>query len=159
MKKVINQWSLIIIINEGLNEVEKCDAWRKSFIRVNMCPSQRVPFQQWIESFEESVKAADRFFKDRASLFDAMPAVWQHLTEGNRRQLCSFFDTFTGPWSTEYLKEIMQLGLCKADDISQLHGCYLTSKEDLSMSVDPTTSAVEDEPSDSEKPKRQCISE
>lgn len=46
---MINQWELIIIINEALNKVEKGDAWRNSFIRVNMCPSKRVRFTVWIE--------------------------------------------------------------------------------------------------------------
>ena len=46
-KRVIDQWQLILVANQALNEVSKTDAWRRSFIAVNMCPSCRKPFKQW----------------------------------------------------------------------------------------------------------------
>jgi len=135
LKKQTCQWQLIIIVNEALNEVAKTEAWKKSFIRVNMCPSEHQPFTDWVQKHEKSVKAADRFFKNRTSLFDAMPAVWQHLSESERCELCALFDTFDGIWSTDNLRKVMALGMVKLDEIDKLRGCYLTAKEDPSVFV------------------------
>ena len=45
-RQVIDQWQLIVIVNQALNEVEKGKStWRVSFIRVNACPSERIPFK------------------------------------------------------------------------------------------------------------------
>ena len=88
---------------------------------------------------EATVAAADRFFTNRTSLFDAMPAVWQHMTEQERRQVCSLFDTFNGDWSTENLKEVMALATVRLEDVDKLCGCYIMSKEDSSVFVDPLT--------------------
>ena len=84
-----------------------------------------------------AVKAPGRFFSNRTSLFDAMPAVWQHLSELERRVVCSLFDTFDGVWSADNLRKVMALGFVKIDDIDKLRGCFLTSKEDPSVFVEP----------------------
>ena len=137
-RDVISQWTLIAIVNAGINEVEKDnDAWRKSFIRVNMCPSKRVPFEEWVKKHELIVKAADRFFKERGGLFDAMPACWQHMSEEQRRGVCAVFDLCNDIWTKENVVKIMQLGYVHFDDIPKLRGCYLTSKEDPSVFLDP----------------------
>ena len=42
LKKQTCQWQLIVVVNEALNEVAKTQAWKQSFIRVNMCPSEAL---------------------------------------------------------------------------------------------------------------------
>jgi hypothetical protein len=79
-KGVINQFELILIINAAINSSD-ANSWQTSFINVNMCPSKHVPFTTWVKKHEATVAAADRFFTNRSSLFDAMPAIWQHLSE------------------------------------------------------------------------------
>ena len=75
-KHMISQVELVLIINEALNNVNETTAWKKSFTCVNMCPSKRLPFSQWMRKIEVSVKVADRFFTNRTGLFNAMPACW-----------------------------------------------------------------------------------
>ena len=79
-KGVINQFQLILIINSALNGTDAM-SWLKSFVRVNMCPSNHVPFTTWVKKHDASVVAADHFFTNRSNLFDAMPASWQKLLE------------------------------------------------------------------------------
>ena len=86
---------------------------------------------------DATIDAADRFFIGRTSLFDAMPTVWQRMTEHERRTLCSLFDSFQGKWDVENLKRVMLLGFVRLDDIQHLRGCYLTTKEDSSVFVNP----------------------
>lgn len=136
-KKVVTQWDLIVVANQAFNEVEKGSAWKKSFIRVNFCPSQRRAFKEYLREVEDIVSPADRFFTERVGLYDAMPAVWQHLSEQERRQLCSVLDSFEDNWSTENLKTVMQLGFVKLDDVEKLRGCWLVTKEDPSVFVTP----------------------
>ena len=139
VKNTITQWELILVVNTALNKVCKGDAWKESFVKVNLCPSQRLPFKVWVKNIEEYVSAADCFFKTRTSLFDATPAVRQHMNEEERRKICSLFDTFSDVWSTVNLRQVMTLGFIKLDDIEKLRGCYFTAKEDSSMFVDPIT--------------------
>jgi len=142
-KRVLDQFKLILIVNQGITEVEKGDAWRKSFVRVNMCPSKRVPFKVWLEKNAVNVESADKFFQARTSLMDAMPAVWQHMSDGQRRQLCSLFDTFNNQWTKDNLVKVMKLGFVHLDDMAKLRGCYLTSKEDPSVLLDSSKELTE----------------
>jgi hypothetical protein len=67
-KSILNQWDIILIVNVNeafKNAVAKTDAWRKSFIRVNFCPSKRKPFAEWLEKHKGTVEAADYYFKSR----------------------------------------------------------------------------------------------
>ena len=146
-KRVIDQFQLILIVNQGITEVEKGDAWRKSFIRVNMCPSERVPFKVWLKKNEVNVESADKFFQNRTSLMDAMPAVWNHMSDGQRQQLCSLFDTFNNQWTKDNLVKVMQLGFVHLDDMTKLRGCYMTSKEDPSVLLDSSKEVAESQTS------------
>ena len=144
-RQMIDQWQLIIIANMGLNQVEKGDAWRKSFIRVNMCPSKRLLFADWLKKHELDANAADRFFKERDGLFDATPACWQHMSEVQRRGVCAVFDLCDDEWTKENVVKVMTLGYVHFDDILKLRGCHLTSKEDPSVFVDPSLAEKEEE--------------
>lgn len=70
MHGVVNQFELILTVNAALNEADP-KLWRTSSIRVNTCPSQRIPFEQWIKKHKSLVGAADVFFDSRDSLYDA----------------------------------------------------------------------------------------
>ncbi len=48
IRKVINQFELIILINTALNSADP-KSWRNSFIRVNMCPSKHQTFCIWVK--------------------------------------------------------------------------------------------------------------
>jgi hypothetical protein len=80
-KGVLNQWAMILIVNQALNEVAKTNAWPTSFERVNLKPSQRKPFSQHLQRHKGTVDAADFLLKSRSGLYDAMPACWKNLAE------------------------------------------------------------------------------
>lgn len=136
-KAVFNQWDVIIILNEALNLVGATTAWRNSFIRVNFCPSLRQPFTNWVKKHEDTVEAADKFFKHRYGLFDAMPAAWKHLTEEERRQLCAKIDAYPNKWTVEHVKEILLLGYVTLNNVDKIRACYFVTKEDPSVFVTP----------------------
>eukprot|EP00956_Cyclotella_meneghiniana_P008732 scaffold11931_cov56-Cyclotella_meneghiniana.AAC.4 len=159
-KNPINQWDLILILNEALNEVAKSQAWRTSFIRVNFCPSKRVPFKDWVTNHADTVEAADRFFKHRYGLFDAMPACWKRLTEEERRQLCAVMDACPRKWTVEHVKSVLLLGFAKLEDMDKLRACYFVAKEDESVFVTSISFVDEeddDEPSPSPSMARQWL--
>ena len=90
---VLSQWELILGINAALNKADP-KAWRRSHIRVNMCPSRMTSFADWLRKHEKTVAAADRFFESRDSLFEAMPAVWKNLTHPQREVVACLFQDF-----------------------------------------------------------------
>jgi hypothetical protein len=97
-----------------------------------MCPSKHVPFTTWVKKHEATVAAADRFFTNQSNLFDAMPAIWHHLSEDDRRKVCALFVKFTGDCKS-LLIEFVSLGVGAVDEIDKLRGCYLVTKEDPSV--------------------------
>ncbi len=44
--KVMNQFESMLVINSVLNDADP-ELWHTSFIRVNMCPSKRIPILEW----------------------------------------------------------------------------------------------------------------
>ena len=46
-----------------------------------------------------------------------------------------------GGWHISHLRRVMALGLCTYDDVPKLRACYLASKEDPSVFVDPAESS------------------
>lgn len=73
-----------------MNAVAKTDAWRKSFVRVNFCPLQHKPFNEWLAQHKGTVDAADFYFKSRSGLFDAMSACWTNMTEDEQRAVVAY---------------------------------------------------------------------
>jgi len=68
------------------------------------------------------------------------------MSEGDCRKFASLFKEFkeeakVNPlfrvWDTDNVCRVMDLGLCTYDDIHKLRRCYLASKEDPSVFVDP----------------------
>ena len=144
-KGVLNQWAIILIVNEALNAVAKTNAWVKSFIRVNFCPSYRKPFAEWLLKYKGTVDAADFYFKSRTGLYDAMPACWKNMTEQERRAVAAKISTFSQQWTKENIKDLLLLPGVKFDDIEKLRGCYLISREDPSIFVTPIFCADDDD--------------
>ena len=140
----VDQWELILVANAAFNETSKTNSWHTSFIKVNMCPSKAISPNEWIKQREVLVKAADSFFTERSNLFDATPAAWQHLEIDQRRQVCTLMDTFDGKWNVENLRKVMQLGFVHLDNIDKLRGCYLLSKDDPTIILNPVPSAEEE---------------
>lgn len=49
-KHMINQWELILVINQALNDVSEGDAWEVSLERINiMKPSKCLPFTESVK--------------------------------------------------------------------------------------------------------------
>jgi hypothetical protein len=106
---VITQYELVIIANTAMNAPNSADAWRTSHIWVNMCPSQMIPFTEWLKKHEASVSAADRFFQSCISLFDAMPAMWKNLSEMQRREISELVDSMETIANSLHVKRVILL--------------------------------------------------
>ena len=78
------------------------------------------------------------------------------MTQEERRELCACFDTFSGGWTVENVRKVMSLGFVRLDDITSLRGCWLVTKEDQSVFVDPVY-PVDPEPVKSPSTKRQWM--
>ena len=63
---------------------------------MNLRPSTRVPFDEYIEKVNDVVDAVDFFYLKRYGKFYAMPACWKHLDEQKSRDVAapigSFYD-------------------------------------------------------------------
>lgn len=76
-----------------------------------------------------------------------MPAVWKRLSVEQRYKVASFckeFEEAEVEWTIDRVGKMMELGFVQYDDIHKLRGCYLASKEDPSVFVDPTPLSEDD---------------
>ena len=113
---------------------------------MNLRPSTRVPFDEYIERVKDVVDAGDFFYLKRYGKFDAMPACWKNLKENQRREVSaligSFYDESKAdcskePWSLYNLKKFLNLGYVKLDDLSKFRAAYLATRGDDSVFVEP----------------------
>ena len=144
-KGVLNQWSIVLIVNAAYNEVAKTNAWVTSFIRVNFCPSKRKPFAEWLARHKCTVEAADHFFKARNGLYDAMPAFWKNMTEDERRAVAAKMKTFPDTLTVSNVKELLMMPGIKFDDVEKLRGCIIIANEDPTVFVTPVYCAEDEE--------------
>ena len=69
---MVSRFELIFIANSAMNKVRAKD-WQQSFERVNLRPSQHVPFKEYNTKVPSVVAAGDFFFHEWHGMFDAMP--------------------------------------------------------------------------------------
>lgn len=125
----MTQWQLVVACINGLvsndNPDKNKDAWIKSFQQVNCHPRYQVPFPQWSQKIDKELITGEQFFKERTSLYDAMPAVWKHMDKEMRStvyNLVCFFYTETGskkdPWRIENVKKLVRY--VKLDEVKTI---------------------------------------
>lgn len=121
----------------------------------NLQPSTRVKFDEYLLRVKGVVDAADYFYIKRDGIFDAMPACWKHLEESERRELVvvigSFYeeaqaDTSKDPWSVCNIKNYLDLGFTKLDDIFKYRAAYFASRGDDSVFKSPLLKSSTDTP-------------
>ena len=143
--QMVSQFELIFIANSAMNKVRAKD-WQQSFKRVNLRPSRRVPFKEYITKVQSVVAAGDFYFHERHGMFDSMPACWKSLTEVQRRELAallrSFYeearrDSIRAAWSYENFQKVMMLGFVKCEDVHKFRSAFMASIGDESVFVDP----------------------
>jgi len=136
---------LFLLHSQALNKIKE-DVWAHSHHLVNLRPSTRVPFAQYILMVKDVVDAGDFFYRPRHGMFDAMPACWKKLTEAERRKVAavigSFYDKSRAdpmkePWSLCNLKTFLNLGFVSLGDVPKFRAAYLATRGDESIFVDP----------------------
>ena len=84
---------------------------------MNLCPSKRFPFDEYIDRVKDVVDAGDFFYLKRDGKFYTMPACWKHLDEHQRRDVAaiigSFYDKSKAdcskePWALPNIKKFLK---------------------------------------------------
>ena len=76
-KRQFSQQQLAVLCIKAIVTADNKDSWISSFRKVNCHPRFREPFLVHQLKIEQDLKTGEQFFKDRDSLYDAMPAVWK----------------------------------------------------------------------------------
>ena len=135
----LDQWYLITIAIEALKLI-KPSAWVESFTKVNLHPRFRMSFDLWLRKIDEKLTNR-KFFTNRTSLFDAMPAVWKKLSVEDRHAVVALIDGFYA--SNEFQEvpiwtkgNVLQLvKYAPIGDVGKLRSSYLGAKIDPSVFV------------------------
>ena len=103
---------------------------------------------------DQDLKTGEQFFKDRDSLYDAMPAVWKNMPEENRRAAFDAIKSFYGDsnvgdggvWNERNMRQLVKY--VAIDELPALQASFFVAKEDPSVFktpvcvVPPPSSAV-----------------
>jgi len=116
-----------------------------SFKKVIQHPHHIIDFKAWYKKIESKLITGEQFFKNRVGLFDAMPSFWKQMTSENRHAI--FYQCATNqngemnssPWTMDNICKLVQY--VALDDFYQLRGCYLTTKINPSVFVEPCHAA------------------
>ncbi|KAI2510833.1 hypothetical protein MHU86_3619 [Fragilaria crotonensis] len=135
----LDQWYLITIAIEALKRVQP-SAWIESFIKVNLHPRFRMSFDLWLRKIDGKLTPR-KFFSNRTSLFDAMPAVWKKLSVEDRHNVVALIDGFYSSSEFEDVPiwtkgNVLQLvKYVPIGDVGKLRSSYLAAKIDPSVFV------------------------
>lgn len=91
--KQLTQWTLITLCIQGLKKVSK-SSWIESFKKVNLHPDHRVGIADWIRKIQAHLVSSEKFFKNRTSLYDAMPNLWRNMPVKDRKAVVELIDGF-----------------------------------------------------------------
>jgi len=138
----IDQWYLITVALQAQLSIKE-EHWVSSFIKVNLHPDHRVPFDAWLRVLDRRgilTESSERYFEERESFYDAMPAVWKKLTPGIRQSIMETIDTIYNcvgqregerVWTKANVLELSKF--VELDDVYKLRACYFTAKKDPSV--------------------------
>ena len=121
---------------------------------MNLLPSTRVPFDEYIERVKDIVDAGDFFYLKRYGNFDAMTACWKHLDKQQRRNVAalivSFYDDSKADCSKEpsalsNIKKFLNLGYVKLDELAKFRAAYLATQGDDYVFVEPPFIDISDD--------------
>ena len=123
-------------IAQALNKLIKKTLGNSHHI-VNLRPSSKFPFDEYIERVKDVVDAGDFFYIKRYGKFDAMPACWKHLDEQQIRNVAAlvglFYDESKAdcskePWELPNIKRLLNLGNAKLDNLAKINADYLETQ-------------------------------
>ena len=96
---------------------------------------------------KEVLDAGDNFYLKRIGKFDSITACWDNLEEPQRYEVATllglFYDESRGdrnkePWSIPNLKNYLNLGYVKLDDLPKFRAIYFLTLGDDSVFVEPS---------------------
>ena len=106
-KGVIDGWALIHVALAAVRELA-ADSWVYSFNKVNLRPSSRVPFEDWIKRIEHYVQASSIFkpevLRDPYAL---LTPFWHGMTPEEKKSTMSIFAAHGNTFNVPCLKQIM----------------------------------------------------
>ena len=111
---------------------------------MNLRPSTRVPFDEYIERVKDVVDAGYFFYLKHYGKFDSMPACWKHLDEQQRRDVAALIGSFYDEpkaycskelWALTNIKKFLNLGYVKLYDLAKFRVDYLATHGNDSVFV------------------------
>ena len=105
-----------------------------------MHPHKRVPFNAWIKKLYNRGFLSAETFKNRTTIYDAMPACCKRLTvEQHQLVMGTIWEVYRSSPSNEKVwtkQNILRLyKFVNLDDVLKLRGCFLTENIDPSVTI------------------------
>ena len=105
---VIDGWALIHVALAAVRELA-ADSWVHSFNKVNLKPSTRVSFEEWIKRIEHYVQASSAMkpevLRDPYAL---LSAFWHGMTPVEKKSTMSIFAAHGKAFTVPCIKQIMK---------------------------------------------------
>ena len=104
-------------------------------------PQTRVPFDEWLRHLDaRGILSSQKLFDNRITMYDAMPAVWKHLSVEKRQAVMQTIGRFYRDssfnekiWTRRRVAYLARY--FKLDDVYKLRACYFIAMKDPSVIV------------------------
>lgn len=135
----LDQLSLCTIVARQISKTPP-DAWVKLFIKVNLHPNKKIPFDEWIKKIAGQLEGEHFLKKGDQSFYRAMPAIWKKMKPELRHEIYStinsFYDKHNGTGLDVWGDKECILALAHyvpLKEIPKLRACYYVCKKDESV--------------------------
>jgi hypothetical protein len=140
---IVDQWGLVHV---GLASLRECtrEIWQNSFRRVNLDPTTRLSFPDWLGKIGHYLHGGDTFKPpDSDDKYALLPPFWHGFLPSEKHRAIDTIDAHGGVFTVDCLNDLSVKCHVPFKDMQKLRLCYEVAKENpehLEMTV-PKASA------------------
>ena len=106
VKGTIDGWGLMHVALAAVRELP-ADSWGYSFDKVNLRPSTRVSFPEWIKRIEHYIQGAESFKPEVVrDPYALLSPFWHGMEPEEKKHAMSIFESFESTFSVECVREL-----------------------------------------------------
>ena len=108
VKGTIDGWQLVHVALSAVRELDK-SAWVYSFDKVNLKPSTRVSFSEWIKRISHYIQGGESSFKPEMvrDPYSLLGAFWHGMLPAEKKLALSIVESHEHSFSVECVKELI----------------------------------------------------
>ena len=125
--------ALVII---GIRIVKECkkETWISSFARVNLHPTYRKPFPEFMKKISQFIRGGTQFVEEDlypspAKKFKMLPQFWKGMQPSERRVAMTILNSHGGKYTSQCLRALKTECKLNLNQLTEIRVCMIIAKE------------------------------